>query len=155
LAIVDAVGLSKDKLSKEAGRFRVKTSRQKTGTSVNNPITEELGQLLLKVKNGNPKYFFAPGNTLPEDAPSYFQKLYRKVFKKAGVEHTSHDLRHTYAATFLEAGGDIRLLSKALGHSSITVTEKYYAHFTTKQQAMLDRAAENALAAMGDSSVIG
>jgi integrase len=50
----------------------------------------------------------------------------------------------------LEAGGDIRLLSKALGHSSITVTEKYYAHFTTKQQAMLDKAAENALAAMGD-----
>jgi hypothetical protein len=29
------------------------------------------------------------------------------------------------------------------------VTEKYYAHFTTKQQDMLDRAAENALAAMG------
>jgi integrase len=150
LAIVDAVGLSKDELTKEAGRFRVKTSRQKTGTSVNNPITEELGRLLLKVKNGNPKYFFASGNTLPEDAPSYFQKLYRKVFKKAGVEHTSHDLRHTYAATFLEAGADIRLLSKALGHSSITVTEKYYAHFTTKQQDMLDKAAENALAAMGD-----
>ena len=78
------------------------------------------------------------------------QKLYRKVFKKAGVEHTSHDLRHTYAATFLEAGGDIRLLSKALGHSSITVTEKYYAHFTTKQQDMLDKAAENAPAAMSD-----
>ena len=52
------------------------------------------------------------------------------------------------------AGGDIRLLSKALGHSSITATEKYYAHFTTKQQDMLDKAAENALAAMGDSSVI-
>jgi integrase len=150
LAIVDAVGLSKDELTKEAGRFRVKTSRQKTGTSVNNPITEELGRLLLKVKNGNPKYFFASGNTLPEDAPSYFQKLYRKVFKKAGVEHTSHDLRHTYAATFLESGGDIRWLSKGLGHSSITVTEKYYAHFTTKQQDMLDKAAEKALAAMGD-----
>ena len=57
LAIVDAVGSSKDELTKEAGRFRVKTSRQKTGTSVNNPITEELGQLLLKVKNSNPKYF--------------------------------------------------------------------------------------------------
>jgi integrase len=40
--------------------------------------------------------------------------------------------------------------SKALGHSSITVTEKYYAHFATKQQDMLDKAAEKALAAMGD-----
>jgi integrase len=50
----------------------------------------------------------------------------------------------------LEAGGDIRLLSKALGHSSITVTEKYYTHFTKKQQDLLDKAAENALASMGD-----
>jgi len=150
LAIVDAVTLHKNELTKEAGRFRIKTNRQKTGTSINVPITEELGRLLLEVKNGNPEYFFASGNTLPEDAPSYFQKLYRKVFKRAGVQHTSHDLRHTYAATFLEAGGDIRLLSKALGHSSITVTEKFYAHFTTKQQDMLDQAAGKALAAMGD-----
>jgi integrase len=150
LAIVDAVTLHKSELTKEAGRFRIKTNRQKTGTTVNVPITEKLGRLLLEVKNGNPEYFFASGNTLPEDAPSYFQKLYRKVFNKAGVEHTSHDLRHTYAATFLEAGGDIRLLSKALGHSSINVTEKYYAHFTRKQQDMLDKAAEKALAAMSD-----
>jgi integrase len=67
-------------------------------------MTEELGRLLLKVKNGNPKYFFASGNTLPEDAPLYFQKLYRKVFKKAGVGHTSHDLRHY--AEFLNMPND-------------------------------------------------
>jgi hypothetical protein len=30
------------------------------------------------------------------------------------------------------------------------VTEKYYAHFTTKQQDMSDKAAEKALAAMSD-----
>jgi integrase len=149
LAIVDAVTLHKSELTKEAGRFRIKTNRQKTGTTVNVPITEELGRLLLEVKNGNPSYFFTSGNTLPEDAPSYFQKLYRKVFKRAGVEHSSHDFRHTYAATFLESGGDIRLLSEALGHSSIDVTKKFYAHFTGQQQKMLDQAAEKALAAMG------
>jgi site-specific recombinase XerD len=66
------------------------------------------------------------------------------------VDAGQSGLRHTYAATFLEAGGDIRLLSKALAHSSITVTEEFYAHFTTKQQDMLDQAAEKALAAMGD-----
>lgn len=60
------------------------------------------------------------------------------VFRRAGVLHTSSDLRHTYPASFLETGGDIRLLSKALGHLSITVTEKLYAHFTMKQEEMLD-----------------
>ena len=151
LAIVDAVTLHKTELVKEAAKYRIKTSRQKTGKAVNNPITEELGRILLTVKNGNPEYFFWSGHTLPEDAPSYFQKLYRKVFKQAGVEHTSHDLRHTYAATFLEAGGDIRLLSKALGHGSVTITERYYGHLTKKQQDMLDQAAEKALTAMTSS----
>ncbi len=146
LAIVDAVTLHKDELVKEAGRFRIKTTRQKTETNVNVPISEDLGRFLLTVKNGNEEYFFWSGKTLPEDAPSYFQKLYRKVFKTAGVNHTSHDLRHTFAATFLEAGGDIRLLSKALGHSSVTITERYYAHFTKKQQDLLDVATEKAWA---------
>jgi ParB/RepB/Spo0J family partition protein len=148
LAIVGAVTLHKSALIKEASRYRIRTQRQKTNTNVNVPVTEDLGRALVAVKNGNPEYFFWSGSTLPEDAPSYFQKLYRKVFKLAGVHHSSHDLRHTYAATFLEAGGDIRLLSKALGHSSVTITEKFYAHFTKKQQEMLDQAAERALAAI-------
>jgi integrase/recombinase XerD len=148
LAIVDAVMLHKDELTKEKGRFRVKTTRQKTDNAVNNVVSEELGRMLLKVKNGNPEYFFWSGDTLPEDAPSYFQKLYRKVFEKAGVEHTSHDFRHTFAAYFLEAGNSTEDLRKALGHGSIDITERYYSHFTGKRQGMLDAAIEKTLAAM-------
>jgi integrase len=135
LGIVDAVMLHKDELVREKGKLRIKTTRQKTDNAVNNAvnnvISEELGKLLLKVKNGNPEYFFWSGDTLPEDAPSYFQKPYRKVFakagkdysfKKSGVEHTSHDFRHTFAAYFLETGDSIELLSKALGHSDIKIT---------------------------------
>ena len=131
------------------GKYRVKTSRQKTGSKINVPITNDLGKFLLTVKNGNPEYFFWSGSTLPEDAPSYFQKLYRKVFKAAGVEHSSHDFRHTYAAYFLEARGDIRQLQKASGHSSVKVTERFYAHFTKEQQNLLDVDAERALARAG------
>jgi len=158
LAIVDAVLLHKDELVRDKnGNFRIKTARQKTGNNVDNKITEELGQMLLKVKNGNAEYFFWSGNTLPEDAPSYFQKLYRKVFEKAGpdrafdksgVKHTSHDFRHTYAAYFLEAGNSTEDLRKALGHDSIAITERYYSHFTGKRQEMLDVAQEKTLAEM-------
>jgi integrase len=145
---VDAVMLHKDELVHAKGKVRIKTARQKTDNAVNNIITPELGKLLLKVKNGNPEYFFWSGDTLPEDAPSYFQKLYRKVFKKAGVEHTSHDFRHTFAAYFLEAGNSTEDLRAALGHGSIDITERYYSHFTGKRQAALDESIERTQAAM-------
>jgi integrase/recombinase XerD len=41
---------------------------------------------------------------------------------------TPHTLRRTFATRWLQVGGDIYILSRVLGHSSITVTERYYAH---------------------------
>ncbi len=74
LSLVDAVCLSKDELRREGKTFRVVTDRQKTGMFINNVIPTWLGEELLKVKNGNPKFFFWSGTTTAEDAPSYFQK---------------------------------------------------------------------------------
>jgi site-specific recombinase XerD len=149
LSLVDAVCLSKDELKQEGkGKnesFRVVTDRQKTGKLINNWIPAWLGQELLTVKNGNPEFFFWSGSTTPEDAPSYFQKLYRKVFKAAGVEGSSHDFRHTYAVELLKSGVDIRTVSKALGHSSVTITEKFYSRWCTGQQDNLDNTLKAAL----------
>ncbi len=39
-----------------------------------------------------------------------------------------HDLRHTFASLYLADGGDIFKLSKILGHSSVAITERTYAH---------------------------
>ena len=36
-----------------------------------------------------------------------------------------HDLRHTAATRMVQAGVNIRVVQKALGHSSIRITEKY------------------------------
>jgi len=38
-----------------------------------------------------------------------------------------HDLRHTYASLSRRAGADLRLVHKAMGHASITVTAHTYA----------------------------
>lgn len=38
---------------------------------------------------------------------------------------TIHDLRHTYASWFLHNGGTLEELKDILGHSSVTVTERY------------------------------
>ena len=39
-----------------------------------------------------------------------------------------HTTRHTYATKYLRAGGRLERLSPILGHSSVAVTESYYAH---------------------------
>ena len=141
LALVDAVCLSKDELVQAGAGYRVATDRRKTGTHISNVIPAWLGKELLTVKNGNPEYFFWTGTSTPKSAVSYFDKLYRKVFEKAKIPtdgKLSHRFRHTFAVELLKAEVDIRKVSKALGHSSVTITEKYYAKWNKAQQDLLD-----------------
>lgn len=48
-----------------------------------------------------------------------------------------HDLRHTFASWLLDAGGDLKLVQEALGHSDVKTTTRY-AHLMPgrKEQAM-------------------
>jgi integrase len=49
--------------------------------------------------------------------------------RKAGMEHvTFHDLRRSCATLLLEAGARMHVISKLLGHSSLSVTSARYAH---------------------------
>jgi len=135
---VDAVCLSKDELVQKGKTFRVVTKRRKTGAHINNVIPEWLGRELLKVKNGNPSYFFVSGEATPKSAAGLFDKLYRQVFRAKRVDGSSHLFRHTFSVELLKAGVDIRKVSKALGHSSVTITERYYAKWNKAQQDILD-----------------
>jgi integrase/recombinase XerD len=141
LSLVDAVCLATNELIEHRGTFRVTTERRKTGTHINNVIPATLGKELLKVKNGNRNYFFISGEATPKGAVSTFDKQYRKAFTKAGIKldgQLSHTLRHTFAVELLKAGVDIRKVSRALGHSSVVITEKYYAKWNRAQQDILD-----------------
>lgn len=60
---------------------------------------------------------------------SNFERNFREYKARVGLEKkiTPHALRNNFARRFLIAsGGDIYTLSKLLGHSSVTVTEKAY-----------------------------
>jgi site-specific recombinase XerD len=49
--------------------------------------------------------------------------------ERRALEHISpHTLRHTFGNRWLTGGGRIEELSRILGHASIAVTEKHYAH---------------------------
>jgi integrase len=65
-------------------------------------------------------------------------KTYKRCQCAVWLECTSHMLRHTFSVELLKAGVDIRKVSKALGHTSVTITERYYAKWNMAQQDILD-----------------
>lgn len=87
----------------------------------------------------NPNFIFpAPGrggvNETSSDKPlpdSSIQTVLKKVLRETGIikNISVHNLRHSYATHLLEAGIDIRIIQKYLGHKSIAST-MIYTHLT-------------------------
>ena len=50
------------------------------------------------------------------------------------VKPTMHDRRHTYAAELMLAKGNLLLVSRRLGHASITITADTYGHLQPKHE---------------------
>ncbi|MNP32572.1 Tyrosine recombinase XerD [compost metagenome] len=72
---------------------------------------------------------------LPRKRGRLFGDCYRAfemVVERAGLElpagQNTHVLRHTFASHFMMNGGNILVLQKILGHSTIAMTMRY-AHF--------------------------
>ena len=54
------------------------------------------------------------------------KRSFHSVLKKADIDDFRfHDFRHTAATRMLEKGADIRTVQEILGHSSVSVTERY------------------------------
>lgn len=85
---------------------------------------KETWGLVFVSENGAPIH---PSNLL-----SHFHKaLARAELPKIRV----HDLRHTCATLLLDAGVPLVTVSKILGHSSVAITAKIYAHALDKSKA--------------------
>ena len=60
-------------------------------------------------------------------------QVVNKIGRRAQVTHTHpYRFRHTFAITYLRAGGDVFTLQALLGHSTLTIVEHY------AQVALLD-----------------
>jgi integrase len=61
---------------------------------------------------------------------------FRRAREAAGMSDvTFHDLRRSCATLMLQAGVDLHVVSKLLGHSTVTVTAQRYAHLQVAQVA--------------------
>ncbi|MDF1496308.1 tyrosine-type recombinase/integrase [Caproiciproducens sp. CPB-2] len=91
----------------------------------------EMGKIIkrwlqFKDRYRDSEYLFCTNNGKPL-AISNFEKNFRDYTQSVGIKKAHpHMLRNNFAKRFLMNGGDIYTLSRILGHSSVTVTEKAY-----------------------------
>jgi integrase len=61
--------------------------------------------------------------------PSHFSHAFATMAERAGLGHWHlHEARHTAASLMLAMGTKLEIVSRVLGHSSVTVTADVYAH---------------------------
>ena len=75
------------------------------------------------------------GRLWPQDRDTQRMRFHRACKKVGVAPFGPHTLRHTFATRYLQGGGDIYILSKILGHASVEVTQKVYAHLKTRDLA--------------------
>ena len=83
---------------------------------------------------------------LPEGKPidpCVLSRAFARIARQAGLEGVRfHDLRHTFASLMLLRNVKLKVISEALGHSSVAFTMDVYSHIISGMQedamAMLD-----------------
>ncbi|MBI4215921.1 MAG: site-specific integrase [Chloroflexi bacterium] len=85
---------------------------------------------------------FASVDGKPMD-PGVLSHAFARMARKAGLEGVRfHDLRHTFASLMLLRGAKPKVISEALGHSSVAFTMDVYSHIISGMQedamALLD-----------------
>jgi integrase len=143
LAIIDAAPLTADRVID--GRLILRRSKTRTPVAVKLP--DFLVSLLAELPLYRGQYFFwnkQKESSKKETATGNLRRQLRKLLKLAGVVKPSdwalaHGFRDTFAVEFLSSGGSMEELQRLLGHKSIDITQKHYAHWDERRRKQLDQ----------------
>ena len=122
-AYCDLMELSKKHLVRDdKGSLWLKFNRQKTGVLCRIKLLPEAVRLIEKMHSNERK------TLLPFIKYSTYQSCLKALRLRAGISYpfTTHTARHTFATLItLEQGVPIETVSKMLGHTNVSMTERY------------------------------
>ncbi len=88
-------------------------------------------------------FVFDRGDGRPLD-PSDFTRAFKRVAAKVGLSNTRlHDIRHGFATALLAQGVHPKIVSEALGHSSVSFTLDTYSHVVPGLQEAVAQAIQS------------
>jgi integrase/recombinase XerD len=125
LRIAEALGIRHDAIDLDNMLMRV-TGKGNKQRMV--PISLELRKLLFRWMQRCPKEFVFGTHSGTMMTVRNFQRDFKAICVKLGITDvrcSPHTLRHTFAVSYLRAGGNLFYLSKILGHTSVKTTERY------------------------------
>lgn len=92
------------------------------------PVSLELRKLLFRWLQQYPKSYAFGTQTGTRLSVRNFQRDFKSICVQLGIADvrcSPHTLRHTFAVSYLRAGGNLFYLSKILGHTNVRTTERY------------------------------
>jgi integrase len=95
-------------------------NRQKTNTAATIPLLRPAAEVLAKYG----------GERLPVPSNQYYNRMLKQVAYMIGLQKhiTTHVGRKTAGMILLQDGVSMTIVSRVLGHKSVSITEKHYAH---------------------------
>lgn len=139
LRFSDLCLLKKEDVQKKGSKFRISIKSKKTKENLEYTLNDLAWKILSKYHKDAKKFIFPMMNKLVTDteveistkissANAYINKILKQLLLRAEITKKNisfHSSRHSYAVISIEKGADLYVLSKMLGHSSISTTEIY------------------------------
>lgn len=120
----------------------IEVDAQTKGSLLGHRLTQDAEKAMWRSGYEDAGLVFSQENGRAYD-PAKVTKTFSALVAEAGLRHIRlHDLRHGQASLMLAAGIPVEVVSKRLGHSSITVTMDTYSHLL---EGVGRRAAEAAM----------
>lgn len=107
------------------GQLMIIINRGKTGGLCRIPVIKQARAILEKYNNRPPIISNSNMNI-------YLKEIAKIANLKEPSKFTTHLGRRTGGSYLLNKGVDIHTVSKIMGHASVVITEKYYAHLLTE-----------------------